>query len=1265
MLTPPTGGSGSGGGYTTSPRLAKEDLSQDRLLSSLKRDEFGHPVLGGIPLICRIGKGGMGAVYYGIHPRLRVEVAVKILPFHLLEQDPRLADRFVTEARLAASLASEHIVRVLDVDVDQGTHYIEMEYVFGESAGAVLRRSGRLNELQALAIIGAASAGLAAAHEHGIIHRDVKPDNILIPRTKTNELDLVKAKLADLGLAKPEGSPYTMGTTPHVAMGTPGFMAPEQVEDARGAGFPADVFSMGASLYALLNGNAPFVGTSLGQILRDTATKEPEPLPDGIRREVRDIIGRCLQKHPSRRFSDGRQLLRAIEAVSHAAALEMDIRTLLTIPQEEKFGVKPTYPPGQPMQPTSPTQPVQAAMMPPTMPYPMQQQQTPMQPYPMHQTPATYPVQPQPFYPGQQTPPAGYPMHQTPMQPPMLPQTMAPPPGPRKSMLIPILVVILLLVGIGAGIGIPLYLSSKKHQKLVKLRDETKALEKDWTAAGFDTNAEAKAFKKALDDGDAFYTAGKDDDASAQFLIAQTSFKGAMENGRQLSELKKIRQAVDDRIKKFDPVPSEASKSFTKGNECIAASDWTGARTAFADADKAIIAHEAKLAEKLKNEALAAQTDAIAASKKIDELRPAIEARVKELETEIAKINKKMETATEDMMGKLQDQRRPLSSERWEKQDFLDGLTKHVLSAQTKSDAAAKLAVANSQLQEGKHAACIATFKESIHLHNQLNTMADSLRSALSSRTGCLNASSIVFDTLDRLYGNSRPAATGRQRRADEAYDAAVKSFDRGEFAQAVDQWKIAQKDYEDLVVNVPGEVNEIQKAIDGAEPGDVVLVDKGVYTGRVEMREGVILVGEPGAVLRGDGTYNVVTFKGLKTATIYNFTVEHTGTSTAQTRFTCIAVISGYGYIARCMINRSVGHGIWVATGASALISSCDVTECAWDGVSIQGAGTDVMVRYCSVFSNKSSGISFSGNATGTAEGNECYKNAVAGLEVMDKSSPLFKANMCHDNGTWGIDVTRGATPTLESNIVEKNLGCGLHVKDAGSAPIATLNTIKENKDSGVFIEGKAGGRYSFNTIEGNEFAGLAAYGADVAVRIDDNVLKKNKRSGLFLGGGATVVANRNTCDGNGVDGIAVVDAGTTATLDSNLCTGNKQFGISYDGGAGGKASKNTCSGNSCGMQINGSGTAPTLTSNICKTNTLHGIVVRKGAGGTLQSNKCTENTDSGMAIIDSGTNPSVKGNTCSDNKKFGIVWWGGATPSIASDNTATGNGSGQIQGQ
>jgi formylglycine-generating enzyme required for sulfatase activity len=295
-----------------------------RLLHSGKQT----PALGGIPLLARLGQGGMSAVYFGLHPRLDCPVAVKVLPFHLSETRPDLIERFQREARMAARVHNPHLISVLDVNQDCGVHYLVMEYVPGLTAAALLRETmspGRLGLplADALEIALAAADGLAAAHTENVIHRDVKPENILVPRGKP-ELDppflFGQAKLMDLGLARQDDRSLEL-TDAKVCMGTPKYMAPEQAEDAARAGKPADVFSFGAALYALLTGAPPFDGTSLFLVLQATKGQPHRPIRE-VRPEIppalAEVLDRCLQKAPERRFADARALLAALQSCARS-----------------------------------------------------------------------------------------------------------------------------------------------------------------------------------------------------------------------------------------------------------------------------------------------------------------------------------------------------------------------------------------------------------------------------------------------------------------------------------------------------------------------------------------------------------------------------------------------------------------------------------------------------------------------------------------------------------------------------------------------------------------------------------------------------------------------------------------------------------------------------------------------------------------------------------------------------------------------------------
>jgi len=332
LLKPPTTPPASKEALLNDPLPAElpfENLLKDKLLLAAPRLGIpgrACPALGGIVLVKKIGQGGMGAVYLGFHPRLQTQVAIKVLPFLIAERRPEMIARFEREARLAALVRSPHLVQVMDLNQEEGLHYLVMEFVAGCSAENYLdlvRENGAkgLAEKDTLRIAIAATKGLAAAHAAGIVHRDVKPPNILLPQEAGVTPRFDEAKLADLGLARGAPSGAAEAGTPKLTnsidtMGTPGLMAPEQAFDIKKAGPAADVFSMAATLYMLLTGWAPFTGETNLQILTATAQKPHIPIRDqraDLKPGTVEVIERGLQKEPSARYPDGAALLEALQ----------------------------------------------------------------------------------------------------------------------------------------------------------------------------------------------------------------------------------------------------------------------------------------------------------------------------------------------------------------------------------------------------------------------------------------------------------------------------------------------------------------------------------------------------------------------------------------------------------------------------------------------------------------------------------------------------------------------------------------------------------------------------------------------------------------------------------------------------------------------------------------------------------------------------------------------------------------------------------------
>jgi len=205
--------------------------------------------VGDYDLVEKIAEGGMGTVYKGRRRGDALPVAVKVIPAHLAA-NPVFLKRFEKEYTAASSLDHPNIVKALDFGKEGNLPYLVMEYVEGESLGQKIERDGKLTEAESICIISQVGQGLHKAHKLGLIHRDVKPDNILLTADGV-------AKLTDLGLVKEMESDLNLTRTGR-GLGTPHFMAPEQFRRAKDADARCDVYSMAATLYMMVTGELPF-----------------------------------------------------------------------------------------------------------------------------------------------------------------------------------------------------------------------------------------------------------------------------------------------------------------------------------------------------------------------------------------------------------------------------------------------------------------------------------------------------------------------------------------------------------------------------------------------------------------------------------------------------------------------------------------------------------------------------------------------------------------------------------------------------------------------------------------------------------------------------------------------------------------------------------------------------------------------------------------------------------------------------------------------
>ncbi|MEW6140038.1 MAG: protein kinase [Thermodesulfobacteriota bacterium] len=269
-------------------------------------------VVGGCRLLCKLGGGGMGGVFKGHHIALDIPVAVKILHAHLAEKDPVFIKRFIREARAAARLQHPNIVGVMNVGFENGLHYLVMPFVSGGSAAALLAKKGRLPVDTVLDIAVEMARALVVAEENNLLHRDIKPANILF-----NEKG--SAKLADLGLAKSflEGQDVSITQT-GIACGTPLYFSPEQAKGARNLDIRSDIYSLGITLYHLINGSPPYKGESAYVIFQKHVHEPLPPFDDDVPpvpAAVVDLLVKMTAKNPDNRYSSAEELLSAIESV--------------------------------------------------------------------------------------------------------------------------------------------------------------------------------------------------------------------------------------------------------------------------------------------------------------------------------------------------------------------------------------------------------------------------------------------------------------------------------------------------------------------------------------------------------------------------------------------------------------------------------------------------------------------------------------------------------------------------------------------------------------------------------------------------------------------------------------------------------------------------------------------------------------------------------------------------------------------------------------
>src|SRR3984893_5526125 len=285
------------------PKLAGV-MVRDGLLTHFQAEQFmlgkwRRFTIGKYKVLERLGSGGMGSVYLCEHKLMRRRVAVKVLPT-AKASDPSSLERFYREARAVAALDHANIVHAYDIDQDENLHFLVMEYVDGASLQEMIKRTGPMDPVRAAHYINQGTLGLGHAHERDLIHRDIKPGNILVDRLGT-------VKILDMGLARffnDEEDILTKKYDENV-LGTADYLAPEQALDSHGVDIRADIYSLGATFYYVLTVKTPLSEGTVAQKLIWHQTRQPKPIRV-LRPEVPEglvaVIDKMMAKDPAQRY---------------------------------------------------------------------------------------------------------------------------------------------------------------------------------------------------------------------------------------------------------------------------------------------------------------------------------------------------------------------------------------------------------------------------------------------------------------------------------------------------------------------------------------------------------------------------------------------------------------------------------------------------------------------------------------------------------------------------------------------------------------------------------------------------------------------------------------------------------------------------------------------------------------------------------------------------------------------------------------------------
>jgi serine/threonine protein kinase/tetratricopeptide (TPR) repeat protein len=290
------------------PLPSPEDIEVTKTMEAAQEELTTGSTFGDrYQIIEELGKGGMGRVYRVLDKKLKEEIVLKLIKPEIAS-DKKTVERFSNELKIARKIGHKNVARMFDLNEEKGTHYITMEYVRGEDLKRLIRKIGQLSAGQAMPIAIQVCEGLSEAHRLGVVHRDLKPQNVMVDEGGN-------ARIMDFGIAR---SLETKGITgAGVIVGTPEYMSPEQVE-GKEAGQSSDIYSLGVMLYEMVTGKVPFKGDTpfaIGVKHKSEMPKDPKELNAQIPEDLSSVIMRCLEKDKDKRYQSAREVRSELENI--------------------------------------------------------------------------------------------------------------------------------------------------------------------------------------------------------------------------------------------------------------------------------------------------------------------------------------------------------------------------------------------------------------------------------------------------------------------------------------------------------------------------------------------------------------------------------------------------------------------------------------------------------------------------------------------------------------------------------------------------------------------------------------------------------------------------------------------------------------------------------------------------------------------------------------------------------------------------------------